>query len=197
MQDFTKNANVKTADAKLAAQAKQTRWLTRNRFWNLAFLFLVPLQIFIAAAFWSGWMLLFPIATTIAIFGFVPVDTSAADNKEPNAVKAIKYAGYIWFWSIVAFILAGSKILSIFGLEIGQFGFGETVFFIFLVPVSILCYYNIPLASCVEKADPSEFNHGGINSSLKSSPLNYGIEHSRRITSDPGYSYLPGNINHR
>ena len=173
MQDFTKNANVKTADAKLAAQAKQTRWLTRNRFWNLAFLFLVPLQIFIAAAFWSGWMLLFPIATTIAIFGFVPVDTSAADNKEPNAVKAIKYAGYIWFWSIVAFILAGSKILSIFGLEIGQFGFGESVFIIFLIPISILCYANIPLSSCVEAKDSSEITSMGSRLSVGDSRTPY------------------------
>ena len=40
--DLTKNTNAKTIDIKPSeAATKQSRWLTKNRFWNLAFLFLV------------------------------------------------------------------------------------------------------------------------------------------------------------
>ncbi len=162
MQDFIKQPKLASKQVKAAVIAKQTGWLTKNRFWNLVFLVAVPAQIFLAAIMWSGWMLLLPLATTIFIFGFAPVDKSAVDNREPQAMRAVKYAGYIWFFTIIAFILAASKILSLFGLELGQFGFGEVVFFIFLIPVSILCYANIPLASCFEAKNPSKIRHSGF-----------------------------------
>jgi hypothetical protein len=146
MEDFTKEL----------LATKQTSWLTNNRFWNLFFLFAVPTEIYLAALMWSAWMLLLPLATIIAIFAFVPVDKSAVSNREPQAMKAVKYAAYIWVATIIAFGFAGSKILSLIGLELGQFGFGEVVFFIFLIPISILCYFDIPLSSCVEATDPKD-----------------------------------------
>jgi hypothetical protein len=129
MQDSTKLAVLDSHLPRESLPTKQASWLTKNRFWNLIFLFAVPAQIYIAALMWNAWMLLIPLATTIAIFRFVPVDKSAIDNKEPHAVKALKYAAYIWFASITAFGFAASKILSLIGIELGQFGFGEVVFF--------------------------------------------------------------------
>ena len=84
MQDFTKEFNTKTLSRTNQTVTIQTSWLTKNRFWNLVFLFVVPAQIYLAALMWNGWMLLLPLATTIAIFGFVPVDKSAVDNREPQ-----------------------------------------------------------------------------------------------------------------
>ena len=157
MEDFTKNT---------AAPAKQPRWLTKNRFWNLVFLFLVPLQIFIAAVFWSGWLLLIPLATTVAIFKYVPTDPDTITPAQARQDPFAKAACGIFFASLIAFFFVGSKILSLFGLELGQFGFGESVFIIFLIPISILCYANIPLSSCVEKADPSELSSSSFDSSF-------------------------------
>lgn len=175
MQDFTKEFNTKTLSRTNQTVTIQTSWLTKNRFWNLVFLFVVPAQIYLAALMWNGWMLLLPLATTIAIFGFVPVDKSAVDNREPQAIKSVKYAGYIWFFFVIAFVIAGSKILSLFGLELGQFGFGEVVFFIFLIPISILCYANIPLSSCVEAKDPKDIPLAGFSSSVGDSRVPYSI----------------------
>ena len=175
MEDFTK---LPTSDKHLAREhvaTKQPSWLTTNRLWNLIFLFLVPAEIYLAALMWNAWMLILPLATTITIFGFVPVDKSAADNKEPHAVKAIKSAAYIWFATLIAFCFAGSKILSLIGLELGQFGFGEAVFFIFLIPISILCYANIPLASCIEAKDSKTIPSMGSRICVSDSRVPYSI----------------------
>lgn len=177
MEDFTKNTTAKTTNTNISEATKQPRWLTKNRFWNLVFLFLVPVQIFIAAVFWSGWLLLIPLATTVAIFKYVPTDPGTITPAQARQDPFAKAACGIFFASLVAFFFAGSKILSLFGLELGQFGFGESVFIIFLIPISILCYANIPLSSCVEKADPSElssssnlFNHSNEAAHRRLSP---------------------------
>ena len=153
----------------------KTSWLTKNRLWNLVFLFAVPASIYLAAVMWNAWMLLLPLAITIAIFGFVPVDKSAVDNKEPHAVKAVKSAAYIWFATLIAFCFAGSKILSLIGLELGQFGLGESVFFIFLIPISILCDSNIPLASCFEITDSKNIPSMGSRICVGDSRVPYSI----------------------
>jgi len=175
MEDFTKAA--------LTLPSKQTSWLTKNRFWNLTFLFAVPASIYLTALMWNAWMLLLPLAITIAIFGFVPVDKSAVDNKEPQAEKAVKYAAYIWFFTIIAFGFAASKILSLIGIKLGLFGFGEVVFFIFLIPVSILCYFNIPLASCFETSRSGSIHHAASSLSVSdsSTPVGMRLHNSRSL----------------
>lgn len=156
MEDFTKQATEDSHFPKELLTTKQTSWLTNNRFWNLFFLFAVPTEIYLAALLWSAWMLLLPLATIIAIFAFVPVDEGTITPAEARRDPFAKAACGIWFATLVAFGFAGSKILSLIGLELGQFGFGEVVFFIFLIPISILCYANIPLSSCIEAKDASE-----------------------------------------
>jgi hypothetical protein len=175
MQDLTKNTNAKTIDTKLPESAKQSRWLTKNRFWNLAFLFLVPIQIFIAALFWSGWFLLLPLATTVAIFKYVPTDLGTLTPEQARQDPFAKAACGIFFASLVAFFFAGNKILSLFGLQLGQFSFAESVFIIFLIPISILCYANIPLSSCVEAKDPKDITSMGFRSSVGDSRVPYSI----------------------
>lgn len=165
MQDLTKNTNAKTIEATPLQSAKQSRWLTKNRFWNLAFLFLVPVQIFIAAVFWSGWLLLIPLATTVAIFKYVPTDPGTLTPEQARQDPFAKAACGIFFASLVAFFFAGNKILSLFGLQLGQFGFAESVFIIFLIPISILCYANIPLSSCVEAVDRNELTPSILSTS--------------------------------
>ena len=156
MQDFTKEFNIKTLSRTNQMAATQTGWLTKNRFWNLVFLFLVPAQIYLAALMWNGWMLILPLATTIAIFGFVPTDEGTITPSEARKDPFARAACAIWLATVIAFCFAGSKILSIFGLELGQFGLGEVVFFIFLIPISTLCHANIPLSSCVKIVECSE-----------------------------------------
>lgn len=183
MENFIKK---ETADSHLPREilsSKQTGWLTKNRLWNLVFLFAVPAEIYLAALMWNVWMLILPLATTIAIFGFVPTDKSAVNNREPQAIKAVKYAAYIWFFTIIAFILAASKILSLIDIELGQFGFGEVIFFIFLIPVSILCYANIPLSSCVERAEPGTIRHAAssLSTSDPKTPVGTRLHNSRSL----------------
>ena len=43
-KDLTKNTNAKTIEATPLQSAKQSRWLTKNRFWKLEFLSLLPFQ---------------------------------------------------------------------------------------------------------------------------------------------------------
>lgn len=175
MEDFTK---LPTSDKHLAREhiaTKQPSWLTTNRLWNLIFLFLVPAEIYLAALMWNAWMLILPLATTIMIFGFVPVDEGTITPAEARQDSFAKAACGIWCVTLIAFCFAGSKILSLIGLELGQFGFGEAVFFIFLIPVSILCYANIPLSSCVEAKDPKTISSMGFRSSVGDSRVPYSI----------------------
>lgn len=168
MEDFIKK---ETSDKHLSKEVfalpnKNTSWLTKNRFWNLVFLFAVPAEIFLAALMSSGWMLILPIATTIAIFGFVPTDegtiTPVAARKDPFA----KAACGIFFASLLATFFAKSTIFSIFG-------FSEVVFFMFLIPISILCYANIPLSSCIEAQDASEMSRSSSNIFDQVNTMNY------------------------
>ena len=177
MEDFTKKAALDNPLPKetLGLPNKQTGWLTKNRLWNLVFLFAVPAEIYLAAIMWNVWMLILPLATTIAIFGFVPTDKSAVNNREPQAIKAVKYAAYIWLATIIAFGFAATKILSLIGIELGQFGVGEVVFFIFLIPVSILCYANIPLSSCFEAKNPKDIPSMGSRICVSDSRVPYSI----------------------
>ena len=165
MEDFTK---LPTSDKHLAREhiaTKQSSWLTTNRLWNLIFLFLVPAEIYLAALMWNAWMLILPLATTITIFGFVPVDEGTITPAEARQDPFAKAACGIWFVTLIAFCFAGSKILSLIGLKLGQFGFGEAVFFIFLIPVSILCYANIPLSSCVEVVERNQIAPSSLSTS--------------------------------
>jgi hypothetical protein len=171
MEDFTKEFKQPTN----IATAKQISWLTKNRLWNLIFLFTFPIGIFFAAVMWSLPLLLIPLAILIFVFKFAPVDKSAVTNREPQAMKAVKCAGYIWFFTTIAFGFAGSKILSLIGIELGQFGFGEVAFFIFLIPISILCYANIPLSSCIEAKDSKDVYNSGSRFCVGDSRVPYTI----------------------
>jgi len=165
MEDFTKQAptNNSLPKASLTLPSKQTSWLTKNRFWNLTFLFAVPASIYLAALMWNAWMLILPLAITIAIFGFVPTDEGTITPAEARKDPFAKSACGICFATLIAFCFAGSKILPLIGLKLGQFGFGEAVFFIFLIPIFILCYANIPLSSCVEAKNASEMKRSSSN----------------------------------
>jgi len=177
MEDFTKQATVDNTlpKAAITLPSKQTSWLTKNRFWNLVFLFAVPASIYLAALMWNAWMLLLPLAITIAIFGFVPTDVGTITPAEARKDLFAKAACGIWFATLIAFCFAGSKILPLIGLELGQFGFGEAVFFIFLIPISILCYANIPLSSCVEAKDRKDTPSTGFRSSVNDPRVPYSI----------------------
>ena len=158
MENFTKQRPLDNnlSNASLALRVKQKSWLTKNRFWNLVFLFSVPASIYLAALMWNAWMLLLPLSITIIIFGFVPTDEGTITPTQARKDPFAKAACGIWYVTLISFCFAGSKILPLIGLELGQFGLSEAVFIIFLIPISILCYANIPLSSCVEIKDASE-----------------------------------------
>ncbi len=156
MQDFTKQNMTKLdVSKKTETLKKQPNWLTKNRFWNLAFLFLIPAEICLCGIFDS----LIPAAlipfTLSAMFGFITFDKSMIENKDPLAVKCLQYAAYIWFPSMIVCIacffinikptFAGFIIP---GFSSIYFALALSIFVIFLIPILILNYANIPLAAC-------------------------------------------------
>jgi hypothetical protein len=156
MEDLTTENKTPDAVAISPTAAKQTGWLTKNRFWNLVFLFAIPVGIHLSVLMWSWLMLIATISTIIVIFNFVPTDEGTITPTQARGDAFAKAACGIFFASIIALFFVSSTILPIVAMFFGQFALGGAVFLIFLVPISILCYANIPLSSCVEAKDASE-----------------------------------------
>jgi hypothetical protein len=190
MDDIAKKVTSNNHLPRETSSTKQTSWLTKNRFWNLVFLFLVPAEIYLAALMWNAWMLILPIATTIAIFNFVPADEGTITPQQARRDAFAKAACGIFFASIIALFFVSSTILPIVAMLFGQFALGGAVFLIFLIPISILCYANIPLSSCIEAKDSSEMKRS------RSDMFSHSNEMAHRRLS-PSQSWRAENVFHK